>query len=135
MSTDPALVKYMKMFLKSSDAKAYPKDSVIFKQGDAGDLYYVVLDGAVRIEIAGVPVRLVEPGEAFGETALLDGGPRTATAIAEQDCRLYPIGAKRFDEMVEETPHFLQPMLLTTLKRLRAAEQRIVELTNARPAA
>jgi CRP-like cAMP-binding protein len=109
----------------------FSQDSVIFSEGYTGDLYYIVLEGTVRIEIAGVPVRWVDAGEGFGDPALSDGGPRTATAIAETDCKLFAIGAKRFDEMITENPNMFRSILLATLKRLRLAEHKIVELTNA----
>ena len=128
MKADPALTSYLRMFLKSSDAQDFPKGNVVFSEGDVGDLYYLVLDGSVRIEIGGVVVRMVEAGEGFGETALLDGGPRSATAIAETDSKLFAIRPERFDDLMEN-PHFVRPILEHTLRRARAAEQRIVELT------
>ena len=128
MKADPALTSYLQMFLKSTDTHGYPKDAIVFSEGDPGDLYFLVLNGAVRIEIGGVVVRMVQAGEGFGETALLDGGPRSATAIVETDCKLYAMSPEKFDEFVEN-PHFVRPILEHTLKRARAAEQKIVELT------
>ena len=131
MSQDPALTGYLKMFLNTDDVRAFSPGDVIFSEGDTGDLYYVILDGEVRLEVGGLPIRTAHAGEAFGEMALLDDSPRSATAIADSNCRLYAITAKRFEEMVEETPYFLKPMLEMTLRRLRQSDQDVVRLAKA----
>jgi MFS family permease len=70
---------------------------VLFREGDAGDRYYVIDEGSLRIEPAGQAARLLGPGEGFGEIALIRAVPRTATARAETGARLY---ALRGDEFV-----------------------------------
>lgn len=135
MNQDPALIGYLKMFLKTDDVRTFAQGDVIFSEGDRGDLYYVILDGDVRLEVGGLPIRTAHPGEAFGEMALLDDSPRSATAVAGSDCRLYAITATRFEEMVEQTPYFLKPMFETTLKRLRQSDQDLVRVVKEGTAA
>jgi len=57
----------------------WPPDAVIVRQGDDGDRFFVVLDGAATVSVDGAPVGEVRPGDQFGEIALLHGVPRTAT--------------------------------------------------------
>jgi CRP-like cAMP-binding protein len=67
----------------------YPKDVVLFREGDAGEAFYIVVEGAIRIskQIPGVgeeAMYFVERGNWFGEMALFDAFPRSATAVAHQ---------------------------------------------------
>jgi Cyclic nucleotide-binding domain len=68
----------------------------IFRQGDAGDRFYIVDSGEIEIEIDGREVNVLGPGEYFGEIALLREIPRTATARARQDSELYALEREAF---------------------------------------
>ena len=70
---------------------------VLFRAGDAGDRYFVIDRGSVRIEPSGAPARMLGPGDGFGEIALIRGVPRTATVRAETAVGLF---ALRGDEFV-----------------------------------
>ena len=72
------------------------KGDVVFRQGDAGDLFYVVEDGRVEISINGEKVADAWPGEAFGEIALLRDIPRTATVTAVDDTKLLALERDEF---------------------------------------
>jgi hypothetical protein len=69
---------------------------VVVRQGDAGDLFYVVENGRVRVEIDGEPVNDLWPGEAFGEIALLRDLPRTATVTALEETDLLALERDEF---------------------------------------
>jgi hypothetical protein len=69
---------------------------VLFHAGDAGDRYYLIDDGNVRIEPPGQAARVLGPGEGFGEIALIRDVPRTATARAETAIRLYALHGDEF---------------------------------------
>ena len=63
----------------SNEAVDYKAGQVVFNQGDEADHMYVVVDGAIDITVSGVPVGTVEPGETFGEMALIDRSRRSGT--------------------------------------------------------
>lgn len=61
---------------------------IIFREGDPGDAAYFVVEGTLRVEKDGIRLVEMTPGDCVGEFALIDEGPRSATAIAETDVRL-----------------------------------------------
>ena len=72
---------------------SYAKDAVLFKEGDPGEALYIVVDGSVRIGkvVPGAKeeaMAFMERGSCFGEMALFDEFPRSATAFAHQECRV-----------------------------------------------
>jgi CRP-like cAMP-binding protein len=82
----------------------------------------VMVDGTARVEIGGQTIATIGPGEFFGEIALLDGGPRTATVIAETDTVAEVIGQREFSGLVEDSPHLAKKLLVGLARRLRAAD-------------
>ncbi|MBL8339442.1 MAG: cyclic nucleotide-binding domain-containing protein [Rhodoferax sp.] len=71
--------------------RTYLKDEVIFDEGEQGEAFYLVLEGAVLICRQGqseTPIATLDAGQFFGELALLDDAPRSAQARAAQDCTL-----------------------------------------------
>jgi CRP/FNR family transcriptional regulator, cyclic AMP receptor protein len=87
----------------------------------------VVVSGTVRVEIGGQNVATLGPGEFFGEMSLLDGGPRTATVVAETDVVVEVIGQREFSALIEDTPHLAKKLLIGLARRLRAADLRLTE--------
>ena len=81
-------------------AKLFPRvvsaGDVVFRQGDAGDLFYLVDDGRCEIAIDGEKVADAWPGESFGEIALLRDVPRTATVTAAEDTSLLALDRDEF---------------------------------------
>ena len=102
--------------------RAYKQGQTIFKQGDPGsDCMFAVVEGAVDIELGGVVLERLVPITVFGEMALLDQRPRSASARAAVDCSLAVIDKKRFLRLVELTPQFALHMMQLISERLRRA--------------
>jgi CRP-like cAMP-binding protein len=101
------------------DGQAYAAGSVIFHEGDPGNVMYVVQAGEVEIQAGGRVVEVVGPDGIFGEMALIDQAPRSAAAVAKTDCVLLPITQKQFLYMVEETPFFAIRVMQVMSTRLR----------------
>jgi MFS family permease len=74
-----------------------PAGTVVIREGDAGDRFFVLAGGGVRVDRGGLELRTIEaPGEGFGEIALLRGVPRTATVTALVDSELLAIDRAAF---------------------------------------
>lgn len=97
----------------------------IFRAFDMGAEMYVVLEGEVELTIGSTVVETLGPGEPFGEMALIDQAPRTATAIAKTPCKLAVISEKRFLFMVQTTPHFALQIMKVIVDRLRKMNERV----------
>jgi len=77
--------------------------------------------GEVVIEKAGRVVATLSRGSMFGEMALIDGSPRSATARAKTDCEVSVIGQETFLFLIHETPFFAMAVMRTLVDRLRRA--------------
>jgi uncharacterized membrane protein len=104
-----------------------PKGKELFHRGDAGDSLYAVRSGAVEVFVEnheGQRLRLhrVGPGELFGEISLLDGGPRTASALMLEDCELLVMERDDLVELVGRHPHAAIAMLTMVGQRLRSTD-------------
>ena len=97
----------------------FAADDVIFGEGDPGDKMYVVRSGEVQIEQDGIVVETLGQDGIFGEMALIDGMPRSATARAKTEAELIPITERTFLFLVHETPFFALAVMRTLAERLR----------------
>lgn len=97
----------------------------IFEEGSKGDTMFVIRSGEVVIERGGKVMETVPPGGIFGEMALIDGAPRSATARAKTACEVAPITEKSFLFLVHETPFFAIAVMRTLADRLRRLNERI----------
>jgi CRP/FNR family cyclic AMP-dependent transcriptional regulator len=88
-----------------SCVESIARDTVIFKEGDEGDRYYVITHGEVRISkfiphIGEEALAVLTPGDCFGEMALIDSSPRSAHAIANTDVVVLAINKTDFDRIL-----------------------------------
>lgn len=96
---------------------------LIFKRNEPGDVMYLVTKGEVEILIHDKVVENVAPGGVIGEMALLDMGPRSATATAKTDCLLLSIDRERFQFQVGKSPNFALQVMRVMAERLRRVDQ------------
>jgi CRP/FNR family transcriptional regulator, cyclic AMP receptor protein len=106
--------------------KEFDVDDVIFEEGSTGRELFVVLDGQVDIaKMNGAGKNVIVTlgkGEFFGEMAVIDGSPRSATAIAAAPkTRVMRINHARFVYLVSQQPAFALMIMDALSKRLRAA--------------
>ena len=99
----------------------------IFKEGDAARELYIIQSGQVEIQIqlSNRLLNTLEPNDLFGEMALIDGAPRSATAIAKTDVALVPMSKKDFLVLVGRAPSFALDVMSMLARRLRAANRAI----------
>jgi CRP-like cAMP-binding protein len=95
-----------------------PQKEVVFRQGDAGDRFYIIVEGAVGVIRDGVPIARLGEGEFFGETALLFTSDRTATVVATEDCTFWTLDRPAFERIVREHLLGRRDMMPTVLNRL-----------------
>jgi len=104
-------------------AKLAPGE-VVVAEGDKGEHMYVVRSGEIEIERNGQVIETLSGGGIFGEMALIDGSPRSATARAKTDAEVAPINEKSFLFLVHETPFFAIAVMRTLAERLRRSAPR-----------
>lgn len=100
-------------------AVRYERNKTIVKEGQAGVLMYVVLDGRLAVSIQGKLVEKIGPGGVFGEMALVDRTPRLATVVSETDCGLLAIGRNTFLDLIKASPDFAVSLLGAVGERAR----------------
>ena len=93
---------------------------VIFKEGDAAAEFFVIQSGKVDIQLGNRVLGTLGDHDIFGEMALIDPAPRSATAVAKTDVKLVPVAEKQFLFLVSRTPHFALNVMRTLARRLRA---------------
>ena len=93
-------------------------------EGEGGLMFFVVDSGEATVEVHGEEVGRLGPGDAFGEIALIDRRPRTATVTAQSDLRTYGLPVFVFRPYVEARPQVAWKLLEAMDARLAAAESR-----------
>ena len=91
----------------------------IFVTEDDASVMYVVRSGRVNIMASGVVLETIGPGGLFGEMALIDGAPRSATAVAVEEAEVAPIDRNAFLFMVRQSPDFALEVMSVLAARIR----------------
>jgi len=104
--------------------RSFRSGEIVFSQGDPGDALYAVVTGKIRISAGAADGReiflnIMEPGDTFGEIALLDGGTRTASATATVPSELVSIRREHFVALLEREPPVALELLRLCGERLR----------------
>jgi CRP/FNR family transcriptional regulator, cyclic AMP receptor protein len=107
------------------DAQFFKAGAVIFREGDAARELFVIKSGEVRIQIGNRTVGDLSADHIFGEMALIDSEPRSATAIALTDVELVPVSEKQFLFLVGQTPYFALKVMRILAQRLRVTNKTI----------
>ncbi len=113
--------------------RRYARGQIIFTQGDPGNALYVVEAGLVKIALSSpdgkeLILNQLRPGSFFGELALLDGEPRSADAIAQEDCQLLLLQRDDFVRFVETHPKVALKLLANLSRKLRHTTQQVEDL-------
>jgi CRP-like cAMP-binding protein len=113
--------------------RRYPRGSLLFAEGDPGHEVLIITDGAAKVVVTApsgreVVLDVVEAGALLGETAAIDGGPRSATALALVPLEVLAIPQRRFRELVDSRPRLAGQLLQLFASRTRDAARRQLEL-------
>ena len=103
--------------------RTYRPDEEIVREGSTGTALYILLSGEARVEQNGKEIGRLAAGDFFGELALIEEHPRSATVVAatDTDCLLFP--AWEFTALLEEHPEVAVPILRVLIRRLHRSEQ------------
>jgi len=114
--------KDLERLSRSFRERTFSQGDAITREGEPGTGFFVILEGSAQVMVRGQTVATLGPGEALGEMALLDEGPRSATVVAATDLRCIALTPWEFKPFVEEHPTVAWTLLQTLARRLRAAE-------------
>jgi CRP/FNR family cyclic AMP-dependent transcriptional regulator len=108
------------LLANASDARSFKAGEAIFRQGDPATELFVVESGTIEIRLGDRVIDMVSAHGIFGEMALIDGGIRSATAVAATDVRVVPVDEQQFLFLVRHTPYFALNVMRVMVQRLRA---------------
>src|SRR5687767_1387926 len=106
----------------------FGRDEAVFYQGDSGDSFYVILSGQVKVSVSSPEGQeailvMLDTGESFGELALLDEQPRSATIEATRPTEVLVMRREEFHRMIHQHPDVSLSLLRVMTKRLRDTDQ------------
>ena len=114
--------------------RRFRQGETIFHQGDAGQLLYLIESGRVRIYVMGedgqeTSVSLAGSGDIFGELAVIDGLPRSASVVAQEDTQVLTLSRERLREHLRRSPQLEINFMKTLSVRVRYSTQQMGSLT------
>jgi len=110
-----------------TDTTTADRGQVLATEGEAGDQLYVICEGSAVVIKDGQEIARLGVGEFFGEMALIDGEPRSATVEVCEDSVLLTIHRREFDFLVDEVDGMARELLRVVTGRLREADRRLVD--------
>jgi CRP-like cAMP-binding protein len=102
--------------------------ATLAQEGESGVGFFLILEGDASVTIAGRPAGILTVGDTFGEVALLDGGPRTATVMASSPVRLFGLTQWAFTRVVKEHPTVALKLLQTLAGYVRKTASGLSQL-------
>jgi CRP-like cAMP-binding protein len=99
-----------------------PKGKVLVEEGRIGLEFFLIVDGTAVVTRNGRKVATVGPGDYFGELALLDRRPRSASVVSETEMDLLVLSQRQFNGLLESVPTISRKMLAAMANRLRDAD-------------
>jgi CRP-like cAMP-binding protein len=119
--------KHLRQIAQQFKLRNVPEGERLTEQGEYGREFYVVVSGNARCEVDGREIRKFGPGSFFGELALLAGGPRSATIIAETPMELLVLDRGDFTILVRVEPYVAVKLLASLAARLQRADHQVTD--------
>ena len=117
--------RHLKEISKHADQVQVDTGKVLAQQGKPGWEFIFIVDGKARVEKGGKIIRQLAGGDFFGEVALIDGKPRTASVTAETDMTVLIVHKTSFDHLLDTIPGLQKKILISLCDYLRRAEERM----------
>jgi CRP-like cAMP-binding protein len=129
--TPETILAEMAHLLKENE---FAEGSVIVHEGETGNCMYIIFRGEVEITKGKEMLAILKEKDFFGELSLMDTETRSATVTARTDCVLFRMDQEPFYDLIESRPEVVKGVIKILCKRIRMANQRILELTQTRQA-
>jgi CRP-like cAMP-binding protein len=112
--------------------RQYKARETIVEKGDAATEFFVLLSGRAKVAMAGVDgsdaaVNVMGPGEVFGEIAILDGQPRSATVTTLEECEMATVDKQAFNDLLASSPSIAVKLLAVLAGRVRELTTRLAD--------
>src|SRR5262245_45144105 len=107
------------LFKHSTTWRTLAPGEVLFREGDPGDVMYGVIDGHIELTCGDRVIDDIGGSSIVGEMALVEAGPRHATAIAKVESRVVPVDQRQFMFLVQEHPTFALNVMKLMAERIR----------------
>jgi CRP/FNR family transcriptional regulator, cyclic AMP receptor protein len=122
--------KDLQRVARASDEIDVEAGRVIVDQGRTGHEFFLIVDGRAAVKRNNRKVADLGPGQYFGELALLDRGPRSASVVAETPMTLLVLGQREFTGVLDGVPGMATKILSTMAQRLREADSKAASVTH-----
>lgn len=109
------------------DATTADQGQVLAREGAPGDQMFVICEGSAAVTKGGHQIAELGAGEFFGEMALIDGAPRSATVQVTEDSILLAMNRREFDYLVDNVDGMARELLTVVTRRLREANERLLD--------
>lgn len=116
-------VRQRRTIARHAQIAELPAGVDLVKEGEPGDALFVILEGTAIVHSHGEELNRVGPGAYFGELAILDGEPRSATVVAESDVKVAVIGIRMFRTLLREFSDLAEQLLIALAGELREARR------------
>ena len=114
--------KELQTIARASDDVEVPSGKVLVEEGKPGHEFFLIIDGNASVKRGKREIAKLGPGQYFGELALLDRGPRSASVIAKDDMEVLVLGQREFAGVIDEVPTLAHKLLQSMAQRLRDAD-------------
>jgi CRP/FNR family transcriptional regulator, cyclic AMP receptor protein len=128
-------IEEMQNLVASSQKRRYPRGSIVLHKDDVGDETYLIMIGKVKVIVTHpdgkeIILNILKSGDLFGEMAVFDHMPRSATVAAEEDSELLIISRENITNLIKRNPQIAFKLLSDMSRRLREADEQISGLAH-----
>lgn len=117
--------KELGLIARASDEVHVPAGRILCDEGRVGQQFFLIIDGKAVVKRKGRKVATLGPGQYFGELALLDRMPRSASVASDTEMDLLVLGQREFNGVMEEIPSMARKLLSAMSVRLREADTKL----------
>ena len=120
---------FLDLFQNDSNLVRIAAGKCLFREGDVGDVMYVLIGGEAEISMGGLSIEVCHAGDVVGEMAVIDDSRRLASVHAKTDCRFAAVDKARFHALIKESPEFAIEVMRIMAKRLKHCDMRLLGST------